>query len=295
MRFAVGLAVVTLLATGATTAATPPLPARLAGLYAYDRSRPLSVRLAATQDRSGVVVHDLTFASPKRGRVPAYLVVPSGRGPFPAVLMQPGSNGDRDTVLEDLVSLARRGVAGMALTPPQIRPDGPLPYRCVAAKDIATFVQYVVEARRALDVLGTRPEIDARRIAYSGFSLGSQVGAVLSAVEPRVTAVVLQSAVARATAYAPLFCSTLSRSRLAAYTKATAVLDPVRYITHAAPTPLLIQNGRRDSIGLANMQALRSAASNPKTLQWFPSDHGLTPRAFALRDDWLLARLGARP
>ena len=292
MRTAAAVLVVILVASGA--AAASPFPARLAGLYAYDRTRPLGAREAGTQARSGVTIHDLTFASPVRGRVPAYVVVPAGRGPFPAVLMQPGSNGDRDAVLEDLVTLARRGVVGMTITPPQIRPDGPLPHRCVAAKDNATFVQYVVEARRALDVLAVRPDVDPHRIAYSGFSLGSQVGAVLSAVDPRLTAVVLQSGVAHATAYAPIFCPTLTPARLAAYQKGTAIVDPIRYVPYAAPTPLLIQNGRHDSIGLANMRALRLAASRPKTAQWFPSDHGLTSRAFALRDDWLVARLAAR-
>lgn len=208
--------------------------------------------------------------------------------------MEPGSGGNRDFVLEDLVDLAKRGVAGIAITPPQVRPDGPLPFQCVASKDGATFVHYVVEVRRAIDVLASRPEIDSARIAYSGFSLGSQVGAVLSAVDDRVRAVVLQSGVARATAYAPLFCSRLSKAKLAAYVRGMASFEPIAYVGHAAPTPLLIQNGRRDPIGQATIRALHAAASPPKTVQWFPGGHGLTIRARTLRDDWLVARLQAR-
>jgi dienelactone hydrolase len=293
MRILAGLLLASTLA--ATTALAFPLPPKLAALYAYDASRPLGVREVGTQTRSGnVVVHDLTFASPKRGRVPAYLVLPPGPGPFPAVVMEPGSGGNRDFVVEDLVDLAQRGVAGMAITPPQARPDGPLPFRCVASKDGATFVHYVVEVRRVLDVLASRPEIDSSRIAYSGFSLGSQVGAVLSAVDDRVRAVVLQSGVGRATAYAPQFCSTLSKAKLAAYVRGLADFEPVRYVGHAAPTPLLIQNGRRDPIGQATIRALHAAASSPKTVQWFPSGHVLPLRARTLRDDWLVARLQAR-
>jgi pimeloyl-ACP methyl ester carboxylesterase len=279
----------------ASTALASPLPPRLAALYAYDASRPLDVRQVGTQTRSGnVTVHDLTFASPKGGRVPAYLVLPPGAGPFPAVVMEPGSNGNRDFVVEDLVDLAKRGIAGVAITPPQARPDGPLPFRCVVTKDRATFVHYVVEVRRALDLLAARPEIDAARIAYSGFSLGSQVGAVLGAVDDRVRAVVLQSGVGRATAYAPQVCSTLSKAKLAAYVRGMAPLDPVQYVGHAAPTPLLIQNGRRDTIGLAAIRPLHAAASRPKVVQWFSSGHELTARARTLRDDWLVGRLRAR-
>ena len=68
----------------AATALASPLPPRLAALHAYDASRPLDVREVGMQMRSGsVTVHDLTFASPKRGRVPAYLVLPPGKGAFP--------------------------------------------------------------------------------------------------------------------------------------------------------------------------------------------------------------------
>jgi dienelactone hydrolase len=253
------------------------------------------VREAGTQTRSGnVTVHDLTFASPKRGRVPAYLVLPPGKGPFPAVVMEPGSNGNRDFVVEDLVDLAKRGVAGIAITPPHMRPGGPLPFTCVARKDKATFVHYVVEVRRAIDVLAARPEIDAARIAYSGFSLGSQVGAVMSAVDDRVRAAVLQSGTGRAGAYAPVLCWRLSKTKQAAYVRGMADLDAVEYVRHAAPTPLLIQNGRRDPIGQAAIRPLHAAASRPKTVQWFPSGHELNARARMLRDDWLVARLQAR-
>lgn len=143
-------------------------------------------------------------------------------------------------------------------------------------------------------MLASRPEIDSSRIAYSGFSLGAQVGAVLSAVDDRVRAVVLQSGVGRATAYAPQYCSMVSKAKLAAYVRAMALYEPVQYVAHAAPTPLLIQNGRRDPIGQATIRALHAAASRPKTVQWFPSGHDLPLRARALRDDWLAARLQAR-
>jgi cephalosporin-C deacetylase-like acetyl esterase len=235
VRLVAGLLLAAVLAVA--TALASPLPPRLAALYAYDAGRPLDVQETRTQTRSGnVTVHDLTFASPKGGRVPAYLVLPPGRGPFPAVVMEPGSNGNRDFVVEDLVDLAKRGLAGLAITPPQLRPDGPLPFQCVASKDRATFVHYVVEVRRAIDLLATRPEIDPARIAYSGFSLGSQVGAVLSAVDDRVRAVVLQSGTGRATAYAPLLCWRLSKAKLAAYVRGMADLDANRYVGHAAPT-----------------------------------------------------------
>jgi cephalosporin-C deacetylase-like acetyl esterase len=45
---------------------------------------------------------------------------------------------------------------------------------------------------RALDYLATRPDLDAARVAYFGVSSGGDVGVILTALEPRLKASVLQ-------------------------------------------------------------------------------------------------------
>jgi len=52
----------------------------------YDRNAPLDIKEAGVEQRGDVAVHDISYASPKGGRVPAYLVVPSGKGQFAAVI-----------------------------------------------------------------------------------------------------------------------------------------------------------------------------------------------------------------
>jgi dienelactone hydrolase len=54
--------------------------------FDYDQKAPLDIQEVGVQKRGGVEIHDLSYASPKGGRVPAYLVVPSGKGPFAAVI-----------------------------------------------------------------------------------------------------------------------------------------------------------------------------------------------------------------
>lgn len=46
-------------------------------MFDYDRSLPLDVKEIGVEDRNGVRIHDVSYQSPKRGRVTAYLVVPS--------------------------------------------------------------------------------------------------------------------------------------------------------------------------------------------------------------------------
>ena len=73
--------------TSLDCAAQTPRFETLAREFEYDRQAPLDVREVGKEKRAGgVAVIDLTYASPKGGRVPAYVVVPAGRGPFAGVL-----------------------------------------------------------------------------------------------------------------------------------------------------------------------------------------------------------------
>jgi dienelactone hydrolase len=51
--------------------------------------------------------------------------------------------------------------------------------------------QLVSDARRTLDYLGTRPDIDAARLSYYGLSWGGQLGPIMMALEPRLKAGIL--------------------------------------------------------------------------------------------------------
>jgi hypothetical protein len=49
--------------------------------FDYDAKAPLDVKEVGREKREGATVFDLTYASLRGGRVPAYVVVPEGRGP----------------------------------------------------------------------------------------------------------------------------------------------------------------------------------------------------------------------
>jgi dipeptidyl aminopeptidase/acylaminoacyl peptidase len=53
------------------------------------------------------------------------------------------------------------------------------------------MVQEVKDLRRSIDYLQTRPDIDAKKIAYMGMSWGAELGAIIPAVEDRFKASVL--------------------------------------------------------------------------------------------------------
>jgi hypothetical protein len=83
--------------------------------FGYDRSALLNVKELSIQDRGGVTVHDITYASPRGGLVPGYLVVPGGKGKFADIVwghwMMPNSpTANRKEFLEEAIALVPVGV-----------------------------------------------------------------------------------------------------------------------------------------------------------------------------------------
>jgi dienelactone hydrolase len=272
-------------------AAGPPYD-QLVRLYDYNAGAPLDVREESVDDAGdGITVHSLSFASPKGGRATAALVLPARTGRAPAVIVQPGFGARSEEAVPDGVALARLGAVALALDPPHLR-SGAAHFGC-RPSDRKTYIQYVVELRRTIDLLAARPEVDASRIGYTGFSYGAVVGGTLAGVDHRVKAFALQSGGPRFSLVQRDQCTQLSRKRLRAYVKALAVVDSIRYVGHAAPSALLFQNGTRDPLYTRrSIRAYVAAASQPKLLRWYRSGHGLTPRANADRTAFLRSQLG---
>ena len=65
--------------------------AELVRHFDYDAKAPLEMKVLGTEKRGEATVYDITYASPKGGVVPAYLVVPAkGKGSFAGVLWATG-------------------------------------------------------------------------------------------------------------------------------------------------------------------------------------------------------------
>jgi fermentation-respiration switch protein FrsA (DUF1100 family) len=72
-----------------------------------------------------------------------------------------------------------------------------------------------------------------------------------------------------------------------------APIEPIRFIPHASPTPLLLQNGRSDAlVPAADAQDLHTAAPEPRTIRWYDAGHGLNQQAMFDRHDWLHEKIG---
>ena len=95
--------------------------------FDYDQKAPLGLKELGVEKRGDVRVHDITYTSPKGGVVPAYLVVPKGKGPFAAVIWGHWYWGNspmrnRKQFLDEAVVLAEAGVVSLLTDGPIARP-----------------------------------------------------------------------------------------------------------------------------------------------------------------------------
>jgi cephalosporin-C deacetylase-like acetyl esterase len=143
--------------------------------FDYDQKAPLGLKQIGVERRGDVAVHDITYDSPKGGVVPAYLVVPKGKGPFAAVIWghwywdnSPMRN--RKQFLDEAVVLAQAGVVSLLTDGPVARPGHVVSKDPLDERVATDFLQQVIDMRRGVDVLLARKDVDAKRIAYVGHS-----------------------------------------------------------------------------------------------------------------------------
>jgi hypothetical protein len=287
-------------AAAKTTSPPAPPPPQVLRLFDYDARAPLALETVATRKQGTLTVQEITYASPRGGRVPATLIVPDGPGPFAGVLLLHGMPADRSEMLPEAVALAQRGAVTLSIDAPFARPGylgEPIRFK---PEDREQQVQLIVDLRRGVDLLASRPDVDAKRLAYVGFSYGATLGGLLAGVEKRLKAYVFESGNAGLVhlykVMNPERPQRLERSVEVPWLAAMEPIETLRFVGLAAPARLLFQNGRADSLVPTSIaREFQEVGSEPKTIQWYDSDHFLNEQAARDRRLWLGEQLGLAP
>jgi len=270
--------------------------------FAYDQKAPLDVQETGVEHRGGVTIHDISYASPKGGRVPAYLVVPDGKGPFAAAIWghwyMPGSEFlNRKEFLAEAVALAPSGLISLLTDGPIARPghvEDPAP---LSEQQITDMVQQIIDMRRGADLLLARPDVDPKRLAYVGHSYDAEVGGFLSGIDRRFKAFVLMAG--------PLSDEIDKRSKeyqaerqrvgpekFDAFEAKYSWLDPGKYVSHAAPAFVFLQYASREEyLNPDRDREYAAVVSDPKRFQLYDAPHALNAAARRDRVAFLVEQL----
>jgi dienelactone hydrolase len=265
-------------------------------VFAYDRSAPLDLRDSVIGSEGAVSIHAISFASPRGGRVTGRLFVPQGSGPYAGVVLMHGMPGNAEAFTGRGVYIARHGAVVIAIDAPWARAEGP-PLTFSPA-DSANQVQLIVDLQRAVDVLVARRDVDVRRLAYVGRSYGGAMGALFAGIERRLKTYVLAVAdgglVSHATQGAsedPPEGAPVEQWRR--WLAAMKPIEPIRYVHRAAPASIFFQSAEHDRlVARDDALAVQAAASEPKTVRWYDSDHPLNAQAYVDQLDWLHRTVG---
>lgn len=277
-------------------------------LYDYDSTQPLDSKETLLLERDGIKVYDISYASPREGRVTAYLVVPPGKGSFAGLVFGHWGPGNRTEFLPEAMLYAEAGATSLLVDYPWVRPAPwrrDLQYFSDAEEDREIYVQAVVDLRRGIDLLLARAGVDPSRLAYVGHSYGAQWGAILSAVDDRLKAAVLMGGVPDLAAIYldnddPDFVKlreSVPKEEIEKYLEVNACTDAIHYVGYAAPTPLLFQFARHERyFDEAAMERYAQAASEPKSVRWYETGHDLNDVQTLLdRSEWLHEKIGTQP
>ena len=301
-------------ACAAVAADKPGKPPRFEDLvreFDYDRNALLNIQEESKTERDGATVIELSYDSPRGGRVPATLVSSPGKGPFAGILfghwMMPRSEfRNRKEFLEEALLLARSGAVSLLTDAPMVRP-GFVPEKEGLKGEIQNAEasrQQVVDFRRAVDLLIARGNVDPARLAFVGHSYNAHTGGILSGVEKRIGSFVLMAGVFADEEYifdskTPAIIEFRQRSgeeQLRNFFRQYAFDDPVYFIGHSAPAAVFLQFGRDDTpIPEARARGYFDRFAEPKKIGFYKAGHALNGEARKDRVQWLAERLKLSP
>ena len=274
--------------------------------FDYDRQAPLGIKGVGVERRGDAWVYDITYASPNGGVVPAYLVVPRGKGPFAAVIWghwywSNSAVRNRKEFLDEAVALAPAGVVSLLTDGPIARPGHVENKDPLSEQEIADLVQQVTDMRRGVDLLLARKDVDPERIAYVGHSYNSVVGAILSGVERRFKAFVLMTGtmsdeITMSTPEYQEYRQKLGAEKHDAFVAKYSWIDPGKYVSQAAPAVVFLQYGSQEKfLTPARARLYAAVVSEPKRFELYDAPHALNAAARRDRIAFLTEQLKLKP
>ncbi len=161
---------------------------------------PFCYRMRPLAEKPGVQVYRITYPSPvvtpveQNNTVPADYYLPEGidpdAPPRPAVICMHILDGDFELVRIICSSLARRGIPAIMFKLPyygeRAIPGGPEAMARQPELFALAIDQALMDVRRTVDFLASRPEVNGERVGITGISLGGIVAGAAAGADVRI-------------------------------------------------------------------------------------------------------------
>jgi dienelactone hydrolase len=242
-----------------------------------DYSGPLNAKVTGRIDKQKYIIEKVVFESLPRLYVTGNLYKPNKPGRFPGVLIELG-HWDQGKVAEQRLAanFALKGFVAFACDPIgqgeriqayDKRVGGTLGgwsteehFQAGAQSLLAGehFARYMIwDAKRALDYLVSRPEVDAERIGCTGCSGGGTLSTYVSALDPRIKAA---APACWMNSYRALFTGPVGDSEQSIPNFISSGLDETDYVELFAPKPWLIVSTIEDFFPLEGARTIYNEA-----------------------------------
>jgi cephalosporin-C deacetylase-like acetyl esterase len=235
--------------------------AALGGLPDY--AGPLNARVTGQIQADGYVIEKVIYESLPGYYVTANLYRPNQPGRYPAVLLQAGHTQEGKAEPQLLAAnLALKGFVSLAFDPagqgereqtydPQLKAPaaGWSTNEHIHAGAQASLVgeglarYYIWDAKRSIDYLISRPEVDAARLGAAGCSGGGALTTFIGGLDSRLKAVI---PACFPNSYRLLFSGSNPHSEMTLPQHVFLGLDTADFVELSAPTPWLIQATEQD-------------------------------------------------
>jgi dienelactone hydrolase len=233
----------------------------LGGLPAYDG--PLNARVTGQIRADGYVIEKVIYESLPGYYVTANLYRPDRPGRYPGVLLQAGHTQEGKAEPQwQAANLALKGFVSLAFDPAgqgeREQTYDPLlkapaagwsvnehihqgAQAALAGEGLARY--FIWDAKRSLDYLASRPEVDPGRLGAAGCSGGGALTTFIGALDARLKAVIPACFPG---SYRLLFAGSNPHSEMTLPQHLSIGLDTADFVELSAPTPWLLQATEED-------------------------------------------------
>ena len=228
-----------------------------------DYAGPLNARVTGSITADGYVIEKVIYQSLPGFYVTANLYRPMRSGRYPGVLLQAGHTQEGKSEPQLLAAnLALKGFVVLSFDPigqgereqtwdPQLKAaaagwsvpehiQGEVQARLIN-QGLARY--FIWDAKRSIDYLTSRPDVDAGRLGAAGCSGGGALTTFIGALDPRLKAVI---PACFPNSYRVLFTGSDPHGEMTIPRELAQGLDTADFVELSAPTPWLIQATEQD-------------------------------------------------